>query len=466
MRISSAQLVTILVLLPITIFAATCSGGEQPGMEEIFITDIATDATDPCDLPDGEPSIAVNPKNPEEIVVLTFSEGWGPSTCKKREDLEKAPLWRSSDGGRTWEKQFLIPQTRVSQFGPYDQRVMFDSSGRLLIAVMDEGAKDFVYRQSDDSGGKLIGGIAYGNDQPLIDVDKAASSKCFNRVYSPWNNARNQPNSISMVSNSANSGAAMFDARIGIDDFPNRAARIAIAPDGTVYAIYKTQEGQIDDRFENARFRVIRSDDCGATWNGVAARGVSVNGDAPARTWFTKNDGNGFGNVSKGGKTNRARSSDAWIAVDPRNGDVYTTFVNVDSSGFSQIFVARSADRGETWKTSRVPDDGHNCAFPEIAVAGNGTVGVLYVDYDDSGATTIFRHFFSRSFDQAETFEQKALQNMDPVNISNDEPDFLWGDYEGLIAEGDIFYGVFTGESINRGTRQLDPIFFRVPAAP
>ena len=111
MRIYSAQLKVILVLLPITVFTPTCSSGEHAGIEEIFITDIATDATDPCDLPDGEPSIAVNPKNPNEIVVLTFSEGWGPSTCKKPEDLKKAPVWISNDGGRTWEKIFLIPQT-------------------------------------------------------------------------------------------------------------------------------------------------------------------------------------------------------------------------------------------------------------------------------------------------------------------------------------------------------------------
>jgi hypothetical protein len=465
MRINSAQLAPISVLLFMSVFNFQCSG-EGPAMEEILITDIATDATDPCDLPDNEPCIAVNPKNLQEIVVLTFSEGWGRSICKNPQDLKNAPIWRSNDGGQTWEKVFVLPPALPRQEGPYDQRAIFDSSGHLFISAMDQGSNAFVYRQSDDGSTELIPGMAYGNDQPLIDVDRATSSKCFNRVYSPWNNTTNTPNAISMVSNSTNSGAAFLSMKVGNDNFPNRTARIAIAPDGTVYAIYKTQEGQIDNRFENARFRVIRSDDCGATWNGAAVGGVPVNGDAAARTWFTQNKEDGFGNVSKGGKVNRARSSDAWIAVDPRNGDVYAAFVNIDSSGFSQIFVARSSDKGETWKITRVADDGHNCAFPEIAVAGNGTVGVLYIDYDDSGDTTIFRHLFSRSFDQGETYDQKVLQSMDPVNVSNDEPDFLWGDYEGLTAEGDSFYGAFTGESINRRTRQLDPIFFKAPAAP
>ena len=430
------------------------------------MTDIATDETDPCDKADSEPSIAVNPRNPQEIVVLTFSEGWGPSVCEKaKKDVKEAPVWRSVDGGKTWEKRFIIPQTRPGQDGPIDQRVVFDSSGRLLIVAMDFGFNEVVYRQANEGSLDLVAGTAFGNDQPLIDVDRTATSKCFNRVYSPWNKVRSSVG-VSMVSNSANGGAAMSDVQIGTGDFPNRSTRIAIAPDGTVYAIYKTQEGQVDNRFENARFRVIRSDDCGAKWEGVTSGGVSITGNTTVKTWYTVNDGEGFGNASKGGKTNRARSSDAWIAVDPRNGEVYTAYVKVDSSGFSQIFVARSTDKGITWKSSRIPNDGRHSAFPVIAVAANGTLGVLYIDYDDSGATTVFRHIFARSFDQGETWQQKVLQSMDPVVFSNDEPDFIWGDYEALTAEGDSFYGVFTGESITRNTRQLDPIFFKESASP
>lgn len=41
---------------------------------------------------------------------------------------------------------------------------------------------------------------------------------------------------------------------------------------------------------------------------------------------------------------------------------------------------------------------------------------------------------------------------------------FLWGDYEGLTAIGQTFYGVFTGQSNGRATSQLDPIFFKESA--
>src|SRR5689334_19615823 len=48
---------------------------------------------------DGETSIAVNPENPNDIVITAFSGSWGAN----------APLWHSLDGGRTWTKQFTIP---------------------------------------------------------------------------------------------------------------------------------------------------------------------------------------------------------------------------------------------------------------------------------------------------------------------------------------------------------------------
>ena len=66
------------------------------------VVDIATNATDPFNLSDTEPSIAINPVNPMEIVVVTFSEGWGPG--------QPAPIWRSTNGGTTWAKLFVLPQ--------------------------------------------------------------------------------------------------------------------------------------------------------------------------------------------------------------------------------------------------------------------------------------------------------------------------------------------------------------------
>jgi len=201
---------------------------------------------------------------------------------------------------------------------------------------------------------------------------------------------------------------------------------------------------------------VARSDDCGATWSGLG-QAVSVHGTAQAVTLYTDS----FGNPAKGKKTNRARSSDVWIAAHPANGDVCVSYINRDNSGFAQIYVARSTDGGSTWVSTRVTDGTHNSGFPEIAVAENGAIGVLYIDYDDAGPHNVYRHHFARSFNDGTTWTDKILQLMDPEPIRNaPEGNYLWGDYEGLSAQGMTFYGVFTGLSIGRTESQLDPIFF------
>ncbi len=71
---------------------------------DVFVADAVVSNTDP-DLTntdtfgDTEVGIAVNPENPDEIVMTAFSGGWGAN----------APIWRSTDGGNTWTKIFSVP---------------------------------------------------------------------------------------------------------------------------------------------------------------------------------------------------------------------------------------------------------------------------------------------------------------------------------------------------------------------
>jgi prealbumin domain-containing protein len=416
------------------------------------IRDIATNATDPFNLADTEPSIAVNPVNPNDIVVVTFSESWMPGV--------PAPVWRSANGGVTWVKSFILPQPAAGTV-PGDQKVDFDAAGNLFVAELAKGLavpRCFVFRQTGGPGALLTPGAVYCDDQPHLALERTAA-RCLGRLYSPFLDT--QPsNSLSMVSNSTSSGVTMNDVAVGENSkFENRTTRIATAPNGDAYVIFKLRQGAVSvslpgsttKDFENAQFMVRRSVDCGVTWQPP----VAVHGTGAVQTLFTVS----FGDASKG-KVGRARSSDAWIAVDPTSGDVYAAYVRRDASGFAQIYVSRSTNQGANWTTRRVTDGANHSAFPEIAVTANGTLGVLYVDFVNSGPTTIFRHRFARSFDRGVSWTRQTLQSMDPGPLLNAATEFLWGDYEGLTAQGNTFFGVFTGQSIGRTTLQLDPIFF------
>jgi hypothetical protein len=437
-----------------TLLAMACLSLPRAAAAQTLV-DIATDATDPFNLDDTEPSIAVNPQNPQEISVVSFSEGWGPG--------DPGPVWKSSDGGATWRKVFQLPQPVASSFGPGDQKIAFSGAGGLHIAELGMGIavpRCMIYRQTAGADDPLTPGMLFGDDQPHLEIDRSATA-FLNRLYSPWLDF-SQPRERSTVARSAGFGVTVTNVGAGDNSaFPNRTTRIATGPDGHAYIIYKTREGSVAGGFENAHFRVNRSDDGGATWTAIGAGGVSVHGAGQVQTWFTTS----WGNSAKG-KVARARSSDGWIAVDPGDGDVYSAYVDQDASGFGQIYVARSTNGGLSWASTRATDGTHHSAYPEIAVTANGAIGVLYVDFDDSGSVTIFRHRFAQSFDNGATWTQQILQSMDPGPLANATDGFLWGDYEGLTAQGDTFYGVFTGASIGRTTPQLDPIFFTVKTGP
>lgn len=401
-----------------------------------------------------EPSIAVSPIENRTIAIVAFAGAWGPGI--------HAPIFKSSDGGVTWRRVPQIPKPPGGDItGPGDQKIAFDSAGKLLLAELgyDEGGttdrsyRDYIYRQIGGPDEPLQPGEPYGDDQPHITVDTSFGTACAGTVYSPWLDATlDRSNAVSSVDR----GATVSNKIVGDpDEFANRTTRVAVAKSGQAFVVYKTREGGIaGSKYENAHYYVKRSDDCGKSWNALGPTGVSVTGKRQAKTYFT----DFFGNESKGMVT-ACRSSDVWITTGPA-GDVYVAYINADTSGFSQLYVARSTDGGATWTSSRVTDGRYNAGFPEVAVTANGTIGVLYVDFDDSGTETVFAHKFARLRAASPVWNVDLLQQLVPSRYINAKDGHIWGDFEGLVSAGNTFMGVFTGESIGRLAPQLAPIFF------
>jgi len=153
-------------ILSTAVFVLAATG---VGLGQARRVNIATDATDTLNSGDTEPSIAVNPTNPNEVVVVSFSGNWTPT--------QMAPVWKSSDGGLTWRRVPQIPQPQAGLSGPGDQKVAFDSSGRLHVAELGVNSSsanfDFIFRQTGAADAALTAGASFGDDQPHLDVDQS-----------------------------------------------------------------------------------------------------------------------------------------------------------------------------------------------------------------------------------------------------------------------------------------------------
>ena len=95
----------------------------------------------------GETSIAINPRNPKELVITDFEISWselGPGSA--------ASLMHSTNGGDLWTEELSInpPQGRPVAGCPCDQTVDFARGGLLLGAFLS-GETNIYTGSSDDA---------------------------------------------------------------------------------------------------------------------------------------------------------------------------------------------------------------------------------------------------------------------------------------------------------------------------
>lgn len=454
--------------LPLAILASMILVPAISLAQVVVVMDMANDKNDTTDELDSEPSIAVNPLNPNIIAVTTFSGEWRVKKPAKKD----APVWMTINGGVSWEhsNNSILPSPNWRSTGPADQKIVYDGRGRLYLVEMADDLdppRCYIYRPIGTSNDHLPGAV-FCDDQPQIAVFGS-------RLFIPWLDRFDfdNPRSVLTIADDEGVDKKTIDkntrsigvAKVGNVKKDNRTTRIAVAPNGNIYVIFKVHELHVPDPngsgFERAKFMVRTITDNGRHLNPA----VSIY-DGKIKTWYTANWG-------KNKTYGRAKSSDAWIATDPVSSDVWAVFCNVENN-VGQIWATHSKD-GQRWdKPMRVTDGTRNSAFPEVAVAANGTIGVLYIDYrHTSGTETVFSHRFARLFPQTTTWSDTTLQEMTTADLEKMDQDkldkthgFLWGDYEGLTTAGDTFYGVFCGLGTNRQHPQLDPFFFKIPATP
>jgi hypothetical protein len=166
------------------------------------------------------------------------------------------------------------------------------------------------------------------------------------------------------------------------------------------------------------------------------------------------------------------------VAVDPSNGLVYVVYGVFDETIQGNRIAMRRLIYEKCNEFSAcdvlVPgqeifvDDGQSpAALPAVAVAANGTVGVLYDTFGGmiGGFPVFVTHLaITDGRHGSSTFNIQSLMAF----LSPDHEDHsdlsqrVLGDFQQMVAVGNKFYGVFSGNgaALGRSMASIDPIVF------
>jgi hypothetical protein len=384
-----------------------------------------------------EPGIAVNPKNPLQVVGV----------------YQSAAVAYSTDGGKTFIPAELPPVPGWRGGG--DVSVAFDDKGHVYLGTLhfdrlgsasywahNAGRNGIFVRRSLDGGKTWEKDAAtvkafQGNepeiqweDMPRVFADNAPNSPYAGNVYVGWIEWQ-LDKSIILFARSTDSGKT-FSAPMRIsthaglprDDNGALVGFVGVVgADGTIYCIWNdgntityTESHDGGKSFASSRAIV----DVAPPYFGGA-------GGVPGVSRVM-----GFPQIGVDWKTGRGGGMLHVCWSDFRNGDV-------------DVFTSSSSDHGRTWsKPVRVNDDplhdGKDQFFQWMAV--DPIIGAVYVQfYDrrDDPANRKTRVTLARSTDGGKTFQNYAW---------TDEPfegqQVFLGDYTWLAAYNNKVYGIWT----------------------
>jgi hypothetical protein len=324
-----------------------------------------------------EPSIAIDPTNPNNIVIAWRQFDNAASNFRQNG-------WAySHDAGITWTFPGVV---QPNQFNS-DPVVDTDALGNFFYLSYPAGSTLNVFR-SATAGVSWTGPvIAPGGDKAWMTIDKTTGIGRGN-IYIMWQVASG-PATFTRSTN----GGASFASAITVPSTPTFGT-IAVDSSGTLYAA-----GLHGQRFGS--FLMARS---------TNARDPA---QTPAFSVVTVNMGGSMG--ISGGPNPGGLLGQAQVAVDPsRPGFVYELCSVVPTAGSNamDVHLARSTDGGMTFSAPvRVNDDPASGAwhwFGTIAVAPNGRIDVVWNDTRTSGVSNLSETFYAYSLDAGLTFSRST----------------------------------------------------------
>jgi hypothetical protein len=428
-----------------------------------------------------EPSVAVNPLNPNQVVVSTFNYG---SFIVNPPGDTRAALWYSTDGGNSWDIRFSIPEFPVSPLEgvPNDQTYAYDSNGVLHGALLTFGltkngpSQNIVHGTTADPA--MDGQNGKADDWQWNTQYVNLPNPTRNKADQPWIGVSGssvyvgygfgEGDSVQARVSASSDGGATFTQDNPISharkSWPSYNPGIRLAADqaGRVYAIFG-----IGDPPQKAgqpvmmHYRLNVTYDGGATW---AYTSNTREGGLPIADGPSLQLGEQFGGV------NSLLGNITAIAVDSTGSHIYVTYGMQDTTGADRIYLAEfhpdsSGNLVERANPVAVSVPGERAALPSVAVTDNGDLAVQY----DTFANGQFHVHLARSSDHGLTFSDQDLNDFTATGIPYPYVggNRLLGDYQGLIAVGNSVFGTFGARgNVKAGdidtTNFIDPFFYSV----
>jgi hypothetical protein len=390
--------------------------------------------TSPASPGSGEPLaeswIAVNPKNPRNIVVSAVAKGG-----------QETQVYATMDGGRTWARgRFAAGGENLEKGG--DAVVYFDESGIAYVCTIDgEGA---VVARSTDGGRTWKAGVRTlemrGLDRQYMAFDRTGSFKGRGYLAGVYNTRTGSGSAIGTMGVAATmdrgrSFAAARPFQTGTEDQAHIAARIHVTREGTVVLPFHAMIRDEATREIRDWVRVSYSTDGGKTF-GISPRGPEI-------PFSNKNP---LGRAVGG-----APASALDVSGGPHSGRLY--FASADANeDRSNIAVMYTDDYGATWSEPvSVNDAPGNHGNPSIAVNRDGVVGIIWNDRRNHPGSSCYDLRFSASLDGGTTWlpsvtsGQKSTCPMAPGNwqVTMWPVEPLARDWDPSYAKDDSLRGVY-----------------------
>lgn len=337
-----------------------------------------------------EPSIAVNPTNPQNMVI-----GWRQFN-NIVSNFRQAGWAYTFDGGASWTFPGVI-EPGVFRSDPV---LGADSSGAFHYQSL-VGATFGV-----DVFTSLDGGVSwtrktpsFGGDKNWMAIDRSGGPS-DGHIYGIWQRFFSccDPDTFTRSTD----GGASFEAPVDVAYRPFFGT-LAVGPDGEVYA------GGGDGTFTQdvSVFVVARSTDARDPASAPSFTGRPVDLGGTMAFTAEPNPGGliGQANVAVDGSAESSRGNVYLLAS-------VAPYVALEGADPADVYVVRSRDGGATWSDPvRVNDDVSFANwqwFGALDVAPDGRIDAIWYDTRGSGRSNVSQLYYAYSYDEGDTWSANA----------------------------------------------------------